>query len=51
MSISGSNVNINVQNFTASGDDIYISSSNFLLENGNITLTGEIIASAGSIAG
>jgi len=51
MSISGSDVNINVENFTASGDNIYISSSNFLLEDGNVTLDGNITATTGNIGG
>jgi len=32
-----SGIDIEVQNFSASGDNVYISSSNFLLEDGNIS--------------
>ena len=47
---------LSMSNFSASGDTVYISSSNFLLNEGNITannvsLTGSISASSGNIGG
>jgi hypothetical protein len=54
--ITGSDVNIDVENFSAKGDSVYISSSNFLLENGNISasnvnLAGHVTAETGNIGG
>jgi hypothetical protein len=54
--ISGSNLEINVENFTALGNSVQISGSNFHLLNGNITasnvdLSGNITATTGNIGG
>jgi hypothetical protein len=54
--ISGSNLEINVENFTALGNSVEISGSNFHLLNGNITasnvdLSGNINAETGTIGG
>jgi hypothetical protein len=56
ISFDGDDLVIEIQNLSASGDNVYISSSNFLLEDGNIiannvSLTGSIFALEGDIAG